>query len=223
MHPAARRSLFSGQPWTYPGVPLARSAPLGPQALKGRRPVVAFGSNTDPAVLIDKLSRGGTSSELPMAPAVLPDLALAASAHVSVGGYIPAAVLYRAGARLPVVVAWADPAQLACLDASEPNYRPVVVGGVVLRSGRSLDAALLYATRRGVVELPGALPQVGVWRHVLERVPGLTQVCGVETDASEPALRELMLAAAGCEALRERITRLLLTVAVPAGLPATIG
>lgn len=219
MRPRPDRSRFTGQPWTYPGVPLAQPARLPPEALAGRRPIVAFGSNTDPAVVLHKLSCSGVSTALPMTPAVLPDLELAASAHVSAGGYIPAAVRHRTGARLAVVVAWTDPAQLACLDASEPHYRPVVVRDVQLPDGGVLDTALLYATRRGVVELPGPLSQIGVWRHVLAVVPGLTEACGVDADAGEPALRDLMLGAAGSEPLRGHITDLLQTVAVPAGLP----
>ncbi|MBA2551729.1 MAG: hypothetical protein H0V13_11885 [Nocardioidaceae bacterium] len=218
MRPATPASLFSGHPWTYPGEPLAQPARLEPWEHAGRRPVVAFGSNTDPAVVRDKLSRGGIHSEIPMTPAVLPDVALAASAHVSVGGYIPAAVQHRAGSRLRVVVSWPDPEQLACLDASEPNYRPVVVRDLELLDGRRVGAALLYATRRGVVELPGPLSQTGVWRHVLAVVPGLVQICGVQADAGEPALRELMLLAACTSRLRERITGRLQAVAVPAGL-----
>ncbi len=218
MRPAPQASLFSGQPWTYPGVPLTQPTPLEDGALAGRRPVVAFGSNTDPAVVRDKLSRGGVHSEIPMAPAVVLDVALAASAHVSVGGYIPAAVLHRAGSRLQVVVSWPNPEQLACLDASEPNYRPIVVRDVGLLDGRRIGAVLLYDTRRGVLELPGPLSQVCVWRHVLAVVPGLVEVCGLRADAGEPALRELMLLAAGCPSLRERITRRLQAVAVPAGL-----
>ncbi|MDQ3629389.1 MAG: hypothetical protein M3419_11370 [Actinomycetota bacterium] len=219
MRPALQESPFTGRPWTYPGMPLTQPTPLCPGALEGRRPVVAFGSNTDPAVVHGKLSRGATSSDLPMTPAVLGDLVLAASAHVSLGGYIPAAVLHRAGARLGVVVTWPDPEQLAVLDASEPNYRPVVVRDVELCTGQRLEAALLYATRRGVVELPGRLSQVGVWRHVLACVPGLAEVCDLDADASEPSLRELMLVAAGTATLRDSITRRLQAVAVPAGLP----
>lgn len=109
------------------------------------------------------------------------------------------------------------PAQLACLDASEPSYRPVVVRDVQLPDGRRLDSAMLYAARRGVVELPGPLSQVDVRRHVLARVPGLPEVCGLGAAAGEPALRELMLAASGSERLRESITALLQAVAVPAG------
>jgi len=180
---------------------------------------VAFGSNMDPTVVRAKLSRCGASTEVPMTPAVLSGVVPAASAHVSVGGYIPAAIRCQTGARLAVVVAWADPEQLACLDASEPNYRAMGVRDVELPGGALLETALVYATRRGVVELPGPLPQVGVWRHVLACVAGLAEVCGVGPDASGPALRELMLAAADSATLRGRITRRLQAVAVPAGLP----
>lgn len=62
------------------------------------------------------------------------------SAHVSVGGYIPAAPYAGAGST-QVMLGWFEPAQLALLDATEPNYER-----------RHLDAGVdVYVSRWGVI------------------------------------------------------------------------
>lgn len=93
------------------------------EALRGRTPVVAVGSNAASAVLARKLG-ASLSSGLPMGTATVDGLHVGHSAHVSAGGYVAAAPARGVSAR-QVTVCWFDPAQLTRLDASEPNYRRV--------------------------------------------------------------------------------------------------
>jgi hypothetical protein len=66
------------------------------------------------------------------------------SAHVSVGGYIPAAPYEGAGST-QVMLGWFEPAQLALLDALEPNYER-----------RHLEAGVdVYVSRWGVIAVGG--------------------------------------------------------------------
>lgn len=139
-----------------------------------RRPVVAFGSNADASVLLSKLSREAVSPVVPLRPGHLSGAVLAASAHVSRPGYVPAAARRRRGGRLPVVVAWLDSRQLECLDATEPNYRPLTLHArehpVQLDdNAERLDGLTLYDTRHGVLpERFSPVDQVALWQALLQ-------------------------------------------------------
>lgn len=91
--------------------------------LSGRLPVVAVGSNAAPTVLRHKLGPL-LATGLPVAAAMVEDLLVGHSAHVSARGYVAAAPARGTGAQ-PVTLAWFDADQLAALDATEPNYRRV--------------------------------------------------------------------------------------------------
>ncbi len=139
-----------------------------------RRPVVAFGSNANASVLLRKFSREAVSPVVPLRPGYLSGAVLAASAHVSTPGYIPAAARRRRGGRLPVVVAWLDGRQLGCLDATEPNYRSLTLDArehaVQLDDNAELlDGLTLYDTRHGVLpERFSPVDQVALWRALLQ-------------------------------------------------------
>ncbi|MGD8201280.1 hypothetical protein ACQE98_11510 [Ornithinimicrobium sp. W1679] len=129
-----------GYPWPEP----ARSGVLGPSGFRvddtgpgprpddrsGRTPVLAVGSNAAPTVLRAKLAELlGTG--VPIALATVEGLHVGHSAHVSARGYVAAAPVRGApvGAAGPrtFTVCWFDDAQLARVDASEPNYRRVTL------------------------------------------------------------------------------------------------
>lgn len=180
----------AGYPWAGP----VRSGVLGRDGLTpgrlsaaataGRTPVVAVGSNASPEVLGRKLADHLTDG-IPMAPAVVQDLVIGHSAHVSARGYIAAAPARVAGTSAPVAVCWFDQAQLATLDATEPNYRRVALpDGMPCRRPASdlptgavdqVLSAQVYDSIHGILGEDGAvLPltdQAGVLAWLAHRLP----------------------------------------------------
>ncbi len=132
---------------------------LGEAPLGERTPVLAVGSNASPAVMRHKLGIRGASTVVPVVTGVVRALDVTHSAHVSRGGYVPAAPRHRSRARTRVVLQLLDDDQLAAVDESEPNYRRVGVPAarypVVLAGGLRPRQVQLYASRRGVLTLDG--------------------------------------------------------------------
>lgn len=150
--------------------------------LTGRVPVVAVGSNASPTVLAHKLGEL-LDTGLPLGEGAAEGLVVGHSAHVSARGYVAAAPAQGAG-RQPVTVGWFDAAQLAVLDATEPNYRrrllpesmPVHLVGERL-AGAPLTGVQVYESVHGVLGVDGTplglLDQAGVLAWLSERLPGL--------------------------------------------------
>lgn len=181
----------SGYPWAEP----VRTGRLGdggftdgsPGDLAGRVPVVAVGSNASPVVLAGKLG-GLLGPGLPVAAAQVEGLGVGHSAHVSAGGYVAAAPVRTAGVR-SLTVCWLDEAQLAVLDATEPNYRRVTLPGsmpcVAAASpvpgepvpGQPVPGAQVYESLHGVLGEAGTpldlLDQSDVLAWLTERLPEL--------------------------------------------------
>lgn len=131
--------------------------------VRGRTPVAAVGSNASPAVLARKLAALG-SGEVVLEPGRLTGVQVGHSAHVSRGGYVPAAPYVGQGATR-VVIGWFDAAQLALLDATEPNY-----------VRRRLDGGVdVYVSRWGVVGVDGKPLPLTTQERLLARLrpPGL--------------------------------------------------
>ncbi|QDO89426.1 hypothetical protein FNH13_14720 [Ornithinimicrobium ciconiae] len=146
----------SEYPWAEPlRAGLLRGDAFVPEAcvddLEGRVPVVAVGSNASPAVLRHKLGPL-LSTGVPLAVVQVEGLAVGHSAHVSARGYIAAAPFRSEGAH-EAVVAWFDTAQLATLDATEPNYRRIPLpDDMSCRQGDvSVAGAEVYASVHGVL------------------------------------------------------------------------
>jgi hypothetical protein len=126
-----------------------------------RVPVLAVGSNASPAQLRHKYEAAGVSLVTPMVACRVEGLAAGLAAIVSRVGYVPATPVLGADLVDDLFVQWLDPAQLARLDATEPNYRRVVVGGdpatggvrITLPSGEVLGACHVYACTRGSLAL----------------------------------------------------------------------
>lgn len=156
------------RPLDYPGFPAEVAGvldvdgawtPLGAAAfpghlLTGRTCVVAVGSNAAPRVLHDKLTRAGAATATAMAPYDLTGLAIAHSAHVSPGGYVPVGPYVSPSVRTRVVAAWLDVEALAAVDATEPNYVRRPLPDAV--TGAPADAQA-YVSRWGVLA-PGGAP-----------------------------------------------------------------
>jgi hypothetical protein len=189
-----------------------------------RRPVAAYGSNADPAVLQRKFATAGVSVVAPLWPGRVANARLAVSAHVSVPGYLPAGVARAPGRSLPVVVAWLDDAQARCLDATEPNYRPTVPDGdehpvLLHRDDRPLPGVALYSPRHGVLAVePPPSGQLDVWRAVLAAVPSLVGLLGTGADADDARLLALLRRLAVDPQLRDAACAVLARCARPPGV-----
>lgn len=140
---------------------------LGASPVDRRTAVLAFGSNASPPQLARKFA-GAPGSAIPVVKGWAYGLRLAFSAHINPVGYIPAAVRASGdlGARLPVWLTFLDHEQLAILDPTEPSYHRVTLaygrGPVAeLESGELLEAAELYRTKWGVLDLE-ACDEVGL-------------------------------------------------------------
>lgn len=194
---------------------------LAPPA--ARRPVAAYGSNADPRVLARKLRDGGAPAVVPLRPARIGGLRPATSAHVGAPGFLPAAAAAAERAALAVAVAWLDAAQLRCLHATEPNYRPVTLDParhavIAADTGEEVAGVLVYDTRWGV--LPGEGPpgaQDALWRRVLREHPAVAALLGAD---GATGVRLLMLALGADPALRTAVREVLAGAAEPTGLVA---
>ena len=171
----------------------------------GRVPVLAVGSNACPGQLRHKLLAAEVPSGVPMVPVGVGGLGIGVSAHISVAGYVSASPF--AGAAFPAraVMCWFDPAQLAVVDATEPNYRRVLLPAdrfpVTVPGGGRLPDAWLYVNRHGVLALDGRTPLPGrdqrsLLRELLAASARLRGLLGpgprtwVARAAADPAVRD---------------------------------
>jgi hypothetical protein len=161
-------------------------AGLGAGPVEARHPVVAVGSNAAPGQLHRKFTAAGVRPVVPLAPATVHGVAPGVSAHVSRNAYLPAAPIRVPGASL-LFVAWVDDAQLAALDATEPNYRrlplPPRSFPVSLSSGEALPSCHVYAGMHGcLVDEEGdplrLAPQPELIGHLLARSAKLRRLLG---------------------------------------------
>lgn len=154
----------------YPGTPVRESGLLDGDrfwpgrrlaSVDGRRLVLAVGSNADPGVLAGKLGRAGATGPVLMMWAEVVGLAVGHSAHVSPGGYLPAAP-YAAAVTTSVAGLWLTPEQCAAVDPTEPNYRRVRLQApqwpLALESGEAPGDYDLYVSRWGVLAPDGGRP-----------------------------------------------------------------
>src|SRR5439155_2239127 len=81
------------------------------------------------------------------------------SAHVSPYGAVPATLQRRAGHAVDVHVLHLDDAQVAAIDAYEPNYQRRDLRGISLRleDGTALHAAEAYISLHGCLAIAGAV------------------------------------------------------------------
>ncbi len=175
----------------------------GATGMGARQVVLGVGANAAPAVLAAKLAWYGAPPVVPMTPGTVDDLDVAHSAHVSPGGYVPAAPYPRSGSRAAVVATWLDPEQLACVDATEPNYQRFDVDlrrhRLTLTGWRSApDIVMVYRSRRGLLRRAagaGPLPLGPQFRvHAVLRSAGVPLPTGSAATvcrllSSDPSLR----------------------------------
>jgi len=129
-----------------------------------RSPVVAVGSNAAPAQLAYKYRGGDQRSVIPITRALVSNLAVAHSAHISKPGYVPLIpVLAENNQPASLHILWLDVDQVRRMDETEPNYTRILVGPsaatAVLESGVELPSFALYRGRWGALcSEPGAAP-----------------------------------------------------------------
>lgn len=138
--------------------------PVGARTL-----VVAVGSNASPDVLRAKYLRSGRAvlAATPFVRCTAAGLGVGFSAHVSRRGYVAAAPFVAPGAQCRLTASFLDPAQLAVVDATEPNYRRVLVRGgdhpLTLDTGERPASYHLYVSVHGVLAHPTSGEQAGRW------------------------------------------------------------
>lgn len=160
--------------------------------------VVAVGSNATLAVMLRKAVRGGVSPVVPVVPAVVRNLAVGHSAHISAAGYVAAAPFHARGRRSDLVGQWLDAQQLRALDATEPNYRRVHVRTrdypLDLVGGLDVDGFWVYESRWGVLGVAGTPVPLFPQRHiqqVLRRLGVLAHGAGRGTPGAREGIAEL--------------------------------
>ncbi len=215
----------------YPGAAPAGSFALGPGGLvllgahqaqllaaePGRTALVAYGSNAAPDVLRSKL---GPEAEVFALAAGLPDSDVVYSAHLAAYGAVPATLWSSPGSELQCHVLLLGGAELASLDATEPNYERQVLAGVAPRLGsvppptpvwayrsrhgalRVAGSALAVAPIRATGRCLAATGQAGVLAHVRNRLdPGRSLFDFVARAVGDAELRATWTARLRADAL----------------------
>lgn len=140
-------------------------AAAGVSPMTSRQPVLAVGANGSPERLAAKL---GPSAIVPMTSAIVTDVAVGVSAHVSPGRYVPVAPISAPGEQHRLVMIWLDAAQLAAVDRTEPNYRrvPLAAPVTVPLVGGTVDCHV-YASRWGCLLDDGEPRRLGDQRRLV--------------------------------------------------------
>jgi len=148
--------------------------------IQSRHPVVAFGSNSAPAQLLDKFAGlEGSGRVIPVLRGSIQGFTLGHSAHVSPPGYVPFVLVDGGdGSVLPVSVLWLDSHQLAVMNQTEPNYRLVAVPAdrypLTLDSGHQESNYLAYKGKWGALTWGASMAPVsaGTQEMVFSRLLG---------------------------------------------------
>jgi hypothetical protein len=119
--------------------------------LAGRIPVLAFGSNSAPEVLIRKFKLSGSGDSVPVVRAELRDFDIVYSAHISAYGSIPAAIQASPGTVVSTYVTYLTPEQLTTMSQTELNYFLAGLEPISCRleTGEELTTVASYLSRHG--------------------------------------------------------------------------
>ena len=163
-----------------------RAAGLG-----DRIPVLGVGSNRSAGVLGAKFAEFGVSSVLALTPALVSNLGVGHSAHVSLRGYLAAAPVIDPDADSELTMSWLDEQQLLALDRTEPNYERIELGVedfpiAGLDSGHA--TFWLYRSRWGLLAGPAGGYQPLVSQRAVHRrlalIGGLADLFGTSAPAA---------------------------------------
>jgi len=135
--------------------------PLGDRAV-----VVAVGSNASYRVVHSKLTVARASTVVPFMTCRVWGMGVAYSAHVSRPGYIPVSPVDDGGGVVDLVAAFLDEEQLVAMDATEGNYRRLLVDGsrypMLLDGDDRPHTYYVYCSKPGVLRVGGELvPPMG--------------------------------------------------------------
>ncbi|NYE00723.1 hypothetical protein BJY21_001907 [Kineosphaera limosa] len=221
---------LAARPWQYPGVPAegtgvllgdrfmrlpgspgdaldellqaARVAPVAQRTL-----VLAVGSNASPGVMRRKFAALGVAPVVPFLAVEVEGFAVGHSAHVSRPGFIAATGFRCPGTTTSTFASLLDDDQLACLDATEPNYlRRTLTRAelpVTLAGGTRPEQVSLYDSRWGVLgdaTPEPLLPQEERYAWLATHCPPWRRLVPPEAD-----LRATMIRLASDETLREAV------------------
>ena len=182
----------------------------GVALMRERLPTLAVGSNASPGQLASKFGLAPHVSDVvPLTRVTVAGLGVGHSAHISKQGYIPYAPM-RSGGSMSLFMLWLDPDQLAHIDKTEPNYKPMFVKGSAfpaqLDSGEIVNEYSLYRGRWGVLRTqPLGAPALASTQEkvigCLAAVSSLVELAPGLTEGAKAATRAL----AGDEDLRVRL------------------
>jgi hypothetical protein len=129
----------------------------GELRLESRIPVLAFGSNAAPEVLVRKFGMTDDSDQVPVLRARLRDFDIVYSAHISAYGSVPAAIQLSPGTTVSTYVTYLTPEQLTAMSRTEPNYTLVQLDPVSceLETGVELNSVASYLSRHGCLAVDG--------------------------------------------------------------------
>jgi hypothetical protein len=172
--------------------------------------VLAYGANRSLGAIARKLGTGSPDPPVVVAAARLDGFEVVYSAHVSPYGAVPATLQRRPGTAVDVHVLHLDDAQVAALDAYEPNYQRRRLERLSLRleDGTMLDAAEAYISLHGCLAIDGIecavaeLDQEAVLAHVRDRLaPGQDLDAFILAGVRDPALQAMRTATLRADAL----------------------
>lgn len=131
--------------------------PAGGLDLTGRRPLLAYGSNSAPEALARKLA-ADPATPLPLVRAELCDFDVVYSAHVSPYGSVPATLRRSPGTVVSVFVAYPTAEQRRLLSVSEPNYelRHLTDASCRPERGEPLTEPDVFLSRHGCLLAEGS-------------------------------------------------------------------
>ena len=172
--------------------------------------MLAYGANRSPAGIARKLGTDSPEPPVVVAAARLDDFEVVYSAHISPYGAVPATLQRRPRASASVHVLHLDDAQVAAIDAYEPNYQRRRLDGLSLRleAGETLGAAEAYISLHGCLAIDGAacpiarLDQEAVLALVRDRLaPGEDLDAFILGGIRDPALQAMRTAALRADAV----------------------
>ena len=119
--------------------------------------MLAYGANRSLAGIARKLGTDAPSPPVVVAAARLDGFDIVYSAHVSPYGAVPATLQRHPGRVVDVHVLFLDDAQVAAIDAYEPNYQRRRLHGISLRlaDGTAVDGAEAYISLHGCLAIDG--------------------------------------------------------------------
>jgi hypothetical protein len=141
------------------------------EAVRGRTPVIASGSNAAPSQLARKYGGFDRGAEIPVTRVEVRDFDSVYNAHITSYGSVPATLFPSPGTRLETFITWLDDEELAVMHGTEQpgiNYHYTELSGlrVDVEGIGALDVAFAYISVVGCLThdgTPVSLAEVPAW------------------------------------------------------------